>query len=166
MWRLSLPLTVQRLSNCNRSSLLQAAELPATVCLRLLSVFDTSASEHAILQAAADRLETACFKRTRKLLAAEGPTRADTDVQAQLLRYLGPLQDMLNDKQRLKLFGGLPFETLRVGRPCSWSIPVAVCTLLPLCAASPLLAAWLIEGRLVEPSSLITLLCMVAGLRF
>ena len=92
----------------------QAADLPATTCLLLLSTLDTGASEHSALQAAADRLLAACCERTGELLEADSATSANADVQAQLLRFLGPLQHMLNDQRRRELYRGLPFEMLRV----------------------------------------------------
>ena len=96
----------------------QHYELPATACLRLLSAFDTSVSEHTALQAVADRIAAACHNHTCRLLAAEGPAGVNAEVQELLLQYLGPLQDMLNDKRRRELFMELPFEMLRVSTRC------------------------------------------------
>jgi hypothetical protein len=107
----------------------QAAALPATICLLLLSALDTGASEHIALQAAADRLLATCCGRTRELLAADLATRADAGVRGKLLQFLGPLQDMLNDKRRRDLFGGLPFDIMRVRAPCQLNL--LQCALMP-----------------------------------
>ena len=49
---------------------------------------------------------------------AEDPVQAaDTNLQGQLLQFLGPLQDMLNDEWRRGLFSRLPFVLLQVLMP-------------------------------------------------
>lgn len=91
----------------------QASELPPPVCLGLLDEMETGCSPHNSVQAAAKELEVACFQRLGAVLR-QGGAAADRDLQAAVLRYLGPLHEMLNDRERRQLFTGLPYETVRV----------------------------------------------------
>lgn len=91
----------------------QASQLPAIVCLTFLNAMETGCSAHDSVQVAARQLASACYYRVFTTLR-EPATIADKDVQAALLRYLGPLHEMLDDSQRRQLFMCLPFNTMRV----------------------------------------------------
>lgn len=92
---------------------MQASQLPAAVCLTLLHELDTGCSAHDSVQAAAHQLASLSYYSMFTTLRAPA-TIADKEVQAALLRYLGPLHDMLNDLHRRQLFMSLSFETVRV----------------------------------------------------
>lgn len=94
--------------------LLQADQLSAGSCLELLTQLDTGVSEHEQLQALGSSLLAAACTCVAKLLSEDAALRGNADVQAQLLAFLGPLQHMLSDSRRRKLFVQLPFQLLRV----------------------------------------------------
>lgn len=90
-------------------------ELSCATSLALMSVLEPGCSTHGGVQAAADQLAELCAKRVRKALAADPHlATGDANVQALLLRYLGPLQDMLNEEKKWAFFIKLPFVVLRV----------------------------------------------------
>ena len=92
---------------------LQADQLSAASCLELLNHLETGVSEHDQLQAMGGSLQVAACQRLSKLLAEDPAVCSDAAVQAQLLAFLGPLHNMLNDSRRPELFLGLPFKALQ-----------------------------------------------------
>ena len=87
--------------------------MPATACLSLLSSLESGASDHNEIQAEADKLLEAVHKQLCSLLPADGVGQG-ASAKHQLLQYLGPLQDMLNNERRRKVFTSIPFGLLRV----------------------------------------------------
>ncbi|KAL4434365.1 hypothetical protein ABPG75_000806 [Micractinium tetrahymenae] len=96
---------------CTQALQDQAPSLPAAFVMHLLPALDTGVSGDAGIQAAADKLAAACCDRLSQWLAQGGAP--DATEQHLLLQALGPLQDMLNDERRRRLFLKLPFALLR-----------------------------------------------------
>jgi hypothetical protein len=138
---------------------LQAAILPASLCCTLLVPLDSGMSEHAAIQQEADRLLAACCARFGSLLATDATLAADASVQAPLLQFLGPLQDMLNNQARRDLFRRLPFALLLVLAP-----PLVLRSAAALPAhtvAAPLQAG---AALLLNAASAPSVLCRTASL--
>ena len=123
----------------------QASQLPAIVCLTLLHELDTGCSAHDSVQAAAHQLASLSYYSMFTTLRAPA-TIADREVQAALLRYLGPLHDMLNDHHRRQLFMSLSFETVRVSAAKRCNACTAISAALAAQAAA-LQCVWLAGGR-------------------
>ncbi|KAL4434302.1 hypothetical protein ABPG75_000743 [Micractinium tetrahymenae] len=97
---------------CIRLLQKQAIQLPARTCLCLLTSLESGVSGEASIQVPANRLLDACCHRLRMLFKAEGALQ-DAEERGMLLQLLCPLQEMLNDRLRRKLFLALPFPVLR-----------------------------------------------------
>lgn len=93
---------------------MQALRLSAAVCFRALHELETGCSAHSSVQKAARELADACCRRLGAAFERE-TVSGDKELQAALLRYLGPLHQMLNNRQRRQLFVRLPLAVVRVG---------------------------------------------------